>query len=562
MNRGGQEMKKRTLSWLLVLALLLSLSTFAAAETPTNAARNGVVRLVEAFLSDGEVDSVNLSTAFFVGKEGDPVQYLVTNYHCVSEYLQNGKGTVYEYRDAYAEKHSGQYRLNVFYDSEKTEEAYVVDSDEGQDIALLKLDHPTEERIALALQVPDNSMVGDTIYTVGYPGAADDFMTSTSSWGTEDALVAKGTLGRLVTESATGTKWLQSSDMAASQGSSGSPILTEDGMVIGVVSQASEDRALYVNADISTVIAMLNRNHIAFDLAEDRMPEEEPVAEEPVTEEPAEETTVEDAAIEAAATEEVPAVPDAAEPASEENTEEPSAESVTETPETTAETEALEEPVEESTEAEPQAEETPAEEPAEETPAEGEPAGEASTEETAEGEAPAEEPAPAAGLPIWAYAAIAAAVVVIAAVLIAQNGKKKKAAEAAAAAAAAAAEAVKKARPVPPPAPEKPLRPMVRSLADQHRSRTVQLGSEPVVAGRSPKCSIIYRDDTPGVSGTHCSVAWDAAKHTFIVKDLGSSYGTYLESGMRLEPNREYLLKPGESVYLGDKTNTLRMEVE
>ncbi len=233
---------------------------------------------------------------------------------------------------------------------------------------------------------------------------------------------------------------------------------------------------------------------------------------------------------------------------------------MTETPAATAETEAPEEPVEESTEAEPQAEETPAEEPAEETPAEGEPAGEASTEETAEEEAPAEEPAPAAGLPVWAYAAIAAAVVVIAAVLIAQNGKKKKAAEAAAA--AAAAEAAKKARPAPPPVPEKPLRPLVRSLADQHRNRTVQLGSEPVVAGRSPKCSIIYRDDTPGVSGTHCSVAWDAAKHTFIVKDLGSSYGTYLESGMRLEPNREYLLKPGESVYLGDKTNTLRMEVE
>ncbi len=553
-------MKKRTLSCLLVLALLLSLSAFAAAETPTNAARGGVVRLVEAFLSDGEIDSVNLSTAFFVGKEGAPVQYLVTNYHCVSEYLQNGKGTVYEYRDAYAEKHSGQYRLNVFYDSEKTEEAYVVDSDEGQDIALLKLDHPTEERIALALQVPDNSMVGDTIYTVGYPGAADDFMTSTSSWGTEDALVAKGTLGRLVTESATGTKWLQSSDMAASQGSSGSPILTEDGMVIGVVSQASEDRALYVNADISTVIAMLQRNHVAFDLAEDRMPEEEPVAEETVTEELAEETTVEGAAVEAAATEEVPAVPDAAEPASEEKAEEtPATESVTEEPAAseTAEQEATEE---ESTEAGPQAEETPAEEPAEKTPAEGEPAGEASTEEKAEEEAPAEEPAPAAGLPVWAYAAIAAAVVVIAAVLISQNGKKKKAAEAAAA--AAAAEAAKKARPAPPHAPEKPLRPMVRSLADQHRNRTVQLGSEPVVAGRSPKCSIIYRDDTPGVSGTHCSVAWDAAKHNFIVKDLGSSYGTYLESGMRLEPNREYLLKPGESVYLGDKTNTLRMEVE
>ena len=47
-------------------------------------------------------------------------------------------------------------------------------------------------------------------------------------------------------------------------------------MVIGVVSQTSKDHELYVNADISTVIAMLNRNHIAFDLAEDRMQEEEP----------------------------------------------------------------------------------------------------------------------------------------------------------------------------------------------------------------------------------------------------------------------------------------------
>lgn len=540
-------MKKRTLSCLLVLALLLSLSAFASAETPTNAARSGVVRLVESFLSDGEVDSVNLSTAFFVGKEGDAVQYLVTNYHCVSEYLANGKGTAYEYRDAYAEKHSGQYRLNIFYDSEKTEEVYVVDSDEGQDIALLKLDHPTGERIALALQVPDNSMVGDTIYTVGFPGAADDYMTSTSSWGPEDALVAKGTLGRLVTESATGTKWIQSSDMAASKGSSGSPILTEEGMVIGVVSQTSEDHALYVNADISTVIAMLNRNHITFDLAEDRMPQEEPAAEEP-----------------AAETTEAPGEAEA-EPASEETADEASAEeSVTEEP-TASETPAAE-AAEETAEAESQAAEEAADTPQEETPTEGEAAETAAPEEAADAETPAEEPTTSTGLPVWAYAAIAAALIVIAALLIAQNGKKKKTAEAAAAAAAAAkaAEAAKKASPAsaPTPAPEKPLRPMVRSLAEQHRNRKVQLGAEPVVAGRSPKCSIIYRDDTPGVSGTHCSVAWDAAKHTFIVKDLGSSYGTYLESGMRLEPNREYLLKPGESVYLGDKTNTLRMEVE
>ena len=470
-------MKKRSLSCLLALVLLLSIvPAWAVAETPTSAARDSVVRLVEFFLSDGEINSWGLSTAFFVGKEGEPVLYLVTNYHCVSDYVQNGKGTVFEYRDAYAEKHTGQYRLNVFFDSERTEEAYVVEYDEGQDIALLKLGHTTDVRSPLALQSPDDSMVGDTIYIVGYPGIADEYMVSTSNWGTEDALVAKGTLGRLVTESATGTKWFQSTDMAASKGSSGSPIMTENGAVIGVVSQGSVDGALFVNADITPVIDMLTRNHITFDLAEDRIPKEEPADKDASTETFPEPTQV--------------------------------------------------------------AEETTGKE--------------SVTEKQAKGFF--------VGLPIWAYAGVAAAMIVIIALIATQSGKKKKAAVAAATTAAVAA--VKMERSTQAAAPEKPLRPMVRSLADQHRNRTVQLKTEPVVAGRNPKCSILYKDDTPGVSGTHCSIAWDAANHDFVVKDLGSSYGTYLESGMRLEPNREYRLKPGESIYLGDKANTLRMEVE
>ena len=103
---------------------------------------------------------------------------------------------------------------------------------------------------------------------------------------------------------------------------------------------------------------------------------------------------------------------------------------------------------------------------------------------------------------------------------------------------------------------------MVHSMAEQHKNQKVSVKDITILAGRSTDCGIIYKAETPGVSGRHCSISWDAGSHDFIVKDVGSTYGTYLESGMKLEPNKEYRLKAGESIYLGEKENMLRMEVE
>ncbi|MDO5001637.1 MAG: FHA domain-containing protein, partial [Eubacteriales bacterium] len=96
----------------------------------------------------------------------------------------------------------------------------------------------------------------------------------------------------------------------------------------------------------------------------------------------------------------------------------------------------------------------------------------------------------------------------------------------------------------------------------KHGGRKVKIGSEPLIAGRGRDCKLIYDEKTPGVSGRHCAIAWDADRKEFIIKDLGSTYGTYLDSGMKLDPSRVYRLKPGESFYLGDRANTIRVEVE
>lgn len=442
-------MKKKSLSFLLVLALLMSFSLLAFADSPVNEARNGVVRIVEYFTVDGKVSDAYSGSAFFVGKEGENPRYLVTNYHMVEYFLENGKGDSYRFRDNWGNGHTGQYGLNVFFDSETYVEAYVVDYNENQDIAILKLEKPTEQRTSLPMEIPTESMVGDTVYSVGYPGVADDLMNPTSTWSVEDALISKGTVGRLVTESGSGTKWIQSSDLPLSGGNSGGPVLNEAGAVIGVAAKKAEDNTLYLAVNAEPVIEMLKKNAIEFDMAGDRAPAPEPAEEE-----------------------------------------------------------------------------TPA-------PAEPEKSGSLSP------------------VLIAVIAAVVAAVIIG----LVLNGKKKKNAK-------IEPDPEEIGKTVAAARPAKKVQASVRSLAEQHKNQKVLVTATPITAGRSPDCAILFKDGTPGVSGRHCTIAWDAERGEFVVRDIGSTYGTFLDSGMQLEVNKPYYLKAGESFYLGEKANTLRLETE
>ncbi len=153
---------------------------------------------------------------------------------------------------------------------------------------------------------------------------------------------------------------------------------------------------------------------------------------------------------------------------------------------------------------------------------------------------------------------VAAGVLAVAAVvviLIANNNKKKKAtaakqmqAQAAAVAAAVAQANVRK--------------PYVRSLAPQHGNMRLPLrSSDAVLIGRSKAdCAITFSEKTPGVSGRHCSLQWNGS--AFILTDLNSTYGTFLQNGQKLTPNMPCTIQPGTTFWLGDKQNALRVELE
>lgn len=169
------------------------------------------------------------------------------------------------------------------------------------------------------------------------------------------------------------------------------------------------------------------------------------------------------------------------------------------------------------------------------------------SEETSVVETP--EPKPANNMGMWIAVIVGIiAVAGIAGLVIIRGGKKKKEQQ----------PVVIQKEPVVPAK-----RPVVRSMSPQHRGMRTELSERPILIGRSKSdCTIVFQEGTPGISGRHCSLAWDAASGNFVLTDMKSTYGTFLQSGQKLNPGVPYYLKAGEAFYLGEIGNMLSVNLE
>ena len=190
-------------------------------------------------------------TGFFVGKEGEKPQYIITNCHVVEDFILAGKA-------------SGGGELKVMYGKDDEEEAYLVDYDYEKDVAVLRLAEPTDKRVPLMMQEPSEDMLGTTVHAVGFPQAADLTVEAVTSFNSSDASVTTGSVSRFLTESGTGRKLIQT-DAALSGGNSGGPLTTENGTVIGINTAGSAlDQNLFYAVSVSEVMPLLTRNDIAY----------------------------------------------------------------------------------------------------------------------------------------------------------------------------------------------------------------------------------------------------------------------------------------------------------
>lgn len=264
-------MKKRMFSLILTI-LLLSVSALpvsAAAASFDPEVRQGIAPIIFSMNIEGNDALISSGTCFFVGKTSENPQYVVTNHHVVADFIAVGAGDLVSYTDGETSL-TGKAAMRVYFDATDYAEAYLVDADPQADIAILRLETPTDKRVALKLRVPTEEMIGSAVYAVGYPGLSDNaYDDPVSQWSPEDASVTTGSISRLLTTSGTGVKKIQI-DATIRHGNSGGPLVDAEGNVVGVntgvVSNQNTNEAINHAINISEVIAMCDANSVTYQL--------------------------------------------------------------------------------------------------------------------------------------------------------------------------------------------------------------------------------------------------------------------------------------------------------
>lgn len=129
---------------------------------------------------------------------------------------------------------------------------------------------------------------------------------------------------------------------------------------------------------------------------------------------------------------------------------------------------------------------------------------------------------------------------------------KKKAPAEADTVAEAPAQATVAAAPAAPAAQESTA--FVKGITGALAGQKFPVGGKLIFGRDGGKCGVAFPLDSAGISGIHCEVAFDGT--TAWLRDLGSSYGTYLANGTKLAPKTPTRLATGDRFYLAGEDNT------
>lgn len=194
----------------LVVALVVAQIPAVLSETlGPDEAKNSVFRVAT---KDANGTVVAFGSAFGVG-ESAPIEYLLTNYHVISD---NEEG-VY---------------IWIGKDVEIPCEVVVGEAD--KDIAVLKLETPIDEE-PLPLGTEEMVKMGDDVYALGYP--TNDISNAITSYP-NDVSASKGIISKMSTWN--NVRYYQI-DAALNPGNSGGPLLHENGYVIGIATMKMND---------------------------------------------------------------------------------------------------------------------------------------------------------------------------------------------------------------------------------------------------------------------------------------------------------------------------------
>ena len=82
-----------------------------------------------------------------------------------------------------------------------------------------------------------------------------------------------------------------------------------------------------------------------------------------------------------------------------------------------------------------------------------------------------------------------------------------------------------------------------------------------ILIGRDASvCQLVYPSGDRTISSVHCKV--QCVNGMVQITDMGSTNGTFLDTGARLAPHTPQTMQSGQGFYLGDKSNSFAIRVQ
>lgn len=97
----------------------------------------------------------------------------------------------------------------------------------------------------------------------------------------------------------------------------------------------------------------------------------------------------------------------------------------------------------------------------------------------------------------------------------------------------------------------------VRGIGGSMEGKVFLLGKK-LSFGRNPECDVTFSLNAPGISSLHCEL--DVIDGRVVLRDMRSTFGTYLCGNVKMEPSVNYYLNAGDEFTLAESSDTFRLE--